>query len=110
FGMGYSPSQFAASALIVVFFYWGWDVTANLAEETTNAEANAGHGGFVSVFVTIAYYIAFVFAVLFLFSLKDAQGFNANIIYNIAVTSGFGRAGGLLASVAVILSSIANLE
>ena len=56
------------------------------------------------------YYIAFVFAALFLFSIKDAQGFNANIIYNIAVTAGFGRVGGLLASVAVILSSIATLE
>jgi amino acid transporter len=110
FGFGYSPTQFAASALIVVFFYWGWDVTANLAEETKNAEHYAGNGGFVSVFVTIAYYIAFVFAVLFLYSIKDAQKFDANIIYNIAVTAGLGRTGGLLASVAIILSSVANLE
>jgi len=94
----------------VVFFYWGWDVTANLAEETHNAEHNAGHGGFVSVFITIAYYLAFVFAALFLFSVNDAKNFNANIIYNIAVASGFGRTGGLLASCAVILSSIATLE
>jgi amino acid transporter len=41
---------------------------------------------------------------------KDAEGKNANIIYDIAVTSGFGRAGGLLASSAVILSSVATLE
>jgi amino acid transporter len=110
FGFGYSPASFSASALVVVFFYWGWDVTANLGEETANAEENAGNGGFVSIFVTIAYYIAFVFAALFLFSVKDAQSFNANIIYDIAVTAGFGRVGGLLASIAVILSSIATLE
>jgi amino acid transporter len=110
FGFGYSPSQFAASALVVVFFYWGWDVTANLAEETSNAEVHAGNGGLISIFVTIAYYVAFVFAALFPFSIKDAQNFNANIIYNIAVASGFGRAGGLIASFAVILSSIATLE
>src|SRR6185312_3757082 len=110
FGFDYSAKTFATSALVVVFFYWGWDVTANLGEETDNGSENAGNGGFVSVFITIAYYMAFVFAALFLFSLNDAKGFNANIIYNIAVASGLGRAGGLFASVAVILSSIATLE
>ena len=109
-GFGYTPSTFSASALVVVFFYWGWDVTANLGEETANASENAGHGGLVSIFFTIAYYIAFVVAALFLFNLRDAQNFNANIIYNIAVASGLGRSGGLLASMAVILSSIATLE
>jgi amino acid transporter len=110
FGFSYTPSMFAASALIVVFFYWGWDVTANLAEETADGHVHAGNGGFVSVFITIAYYVAFVLATLFLFSIKDAKGLNANIIYNIAVTSGLGRTGGLLASCAVILSSVATLE
>ncbi|HSM97181.1 MAG TPA: APC family permease [Rhizomicrobium sp.] len=110
FGFGYSASAFANTALIVVFFYWGWDVTANLAEETHNAEVNAGNGGFVSIFITIAYYIAFVVAALVLFPVKDSSGMNANIIYNIAVGAGFGRTGGLLASIAVILSSVATLE
>jgi len=110
FGFGYTPASFAASALIVVFFYWGWDVTANLGEETEDGHENAGNGGFVSVFITIAFYMAFVMAALLLFSLKDAKGFNANIIYNIAVASGLGRNGALFASAAVILSSIATLE
>ncbi|HXL99631.1 MAG TPA: APC family permease [Rhizomicrobium sp.] len=110
FGFGYTPGSFAASALVVVFFYWGWDVTANLGEETADAADNAGNGGFVSIFITIAFYVAFVFAALVLFHVKDAQGFNANIIYNIAVAAGLGRSGGLLASCAVILSSIATLE
>jgi amino acid transporter len=110
FGLGYTPASFAASALVVVFFYWGWDVTANLSEETRDAQDNAGKGGFVSIFITIAYYLAFVFAALFLFSIKDAQNFSANIIYNIAVAAGLGRSGGLFASMAVIVSSIATLE
>ena len=110
FEFHYTPASFATTALVVVFFYWGWDVTANLGEETHNGADNAGTGGFVSILVTIVYYMAFVLAALLLFSIGDAQGFNANIIYNIAVTAGFGRAGGLLASCAVILSSIATLE
>lgn len=110
FGFGYTPSAFSASALMVVFFYWGWDVTSNLSEETVNGGENAGNGGFSSIFITIAYYIGFTVAALFLFSLRDARNLTDNIIYNIAVASGLGRFGGLCASMAVILSSIATLE
>ncbi|HQT83401.1 MULTISPECIES: APC family permease [Acidiphilium] len=110
FGFHYTAGGFAATALVVVFFYWGWDVTANLAEETKDAEINAGNGGFGSVFVTITYYVAFTLAALLLFTTKAAQGYSDNIIYNIAVASGLGRTGGLIASIAVILSSIATLE
>lgn len=110
FAFGYTPASFAASALVVVFFYWGWDVTANLGEETADAHENAGNGGFVSVFITIAYYLAFTMAALLLFSVNNAEGFNANIIYNIALASGLGRTGALFASIAVILSSVATLE
>jgi amino acid transporter len=110
FGFGYTPAAFSASALMVVFFYWGWDVTSNLSEETVNGRENAGNGGFSSIFITIAFYIGFTAAALFLFSLRDARNLTDNIIYNIAVASGLGRFGGLCASVAVILSSIATLE
>ena len=110
FGLGYTRESFAASALVAVFFYWGWDVTANLGEETRNAENTAGNGGFSSVIVTIVYYLGFTIAALFLFSLKDAKSLTDNIVYNLAVAAGLGRAGGLAASLAVILSSIATLE
>src|SRR5205085_12443362 len=110
FGFGTSGASFANTGLIVVFFYWGWDVTANLAEETRDGRESAGLGGFISIFVTIAYYVGFLFAALFLFSIKDASNLSTNIIYDIAVRAGFGRTGGLLASAAVVLSSIATLE
>lgn len=110
FGFGYTPASFAATALVVLFFYWGWDVTANLSEETRNAEQAAGNGGFASVFVTIAFYVGFTLAALFLFSMRDAKSLSDNIIYNIATQAGLGRTGGLFASLAVILSSIGTLE
>jgi amino acid transporter len=110
FGFHYTAAGFGAAALVVVFFYWGWDVTSNLSEETKDGSSNAGNGGFGSVFVTIAFYVAFTMAALFLFTLKAAQGYSDNIVYQIAVASGLGRTGGLFASIAVILSSIATLE
>ena len=110
FGLGYTPDGFAASALVVVFFYWGWDVTSNLGEETAGGGDSAGTGGFLSIFITILFYIGFTIAALLLFSTRDAADLTDNIIYNMAVASGLGHTGGLLASLAVILSSIATLE
>lgn len=111
FGLHYSRGNFASSALIVVFLYWGWDVTANLSEETRNNHPNAaGEGGFFSVFVTIASFAAFTTATLMLFSLADASGFSDNLIYRVAVAAGLGRGGGYAAALALILSSVATLE
>ena len=111
FGLHYSRASFASSALIVVFLYWGWDVTANLSEETRNDRPNAaGNGGFLSVFVTIASFAAFTAATLMLFSLRDASVYSDNLIYHVAIAAGLGRAGGYAATLALILSSIATLE
>jgi amino acid transporter len=108
--LDYSPATLATTALAVVFFYWGWDVTSNLSEETVNGGDNAGNGGFSSVVITIFFYIGFTVAALFLYSLHDTKSLSDNLVYNIAITCGWGRTGGLVASFAVILSSIATLE
>ncbi|MDE1923346.1 MAG: APC family permease [Gammaproteobacteria bacterium] len=111
FGFDYHPATFAPSALIVVFLYWGWDVTANLSEETKSDPPNAaGNGGFLSVFVTIATFIAFTVATLMMFSLAAASGFSDNLIYHVAIAAGLGKAGAYAAALALILSSIATLE
>ena len=95
FGLDYTPGNFAASALVVVFFYWGWDVTSNLGEETAGGGDSAGNGGFSSVFITILFYLGFTVAALFLFSTKDATNLTDNIVYNMALVSGLGHTGGL---------------
>jgi amino acid transporter len=111
FGFGYPAGTFASSALIVVFLYWGWDVTCNLSEETKGHPPNAaGNGGFLSIFVTIASFVAFTVAALMMFTLKDASGFSDNLIYHVALAAGLGKIGGYAASLALILSSIATLE
>ena len=77
----------------MVFLYWGWDVTSNLSEETKGTPPNAaGQGGFLSIFVTIASFIAFTVAALMMFTLADATGFSDNLIYHVAVAAGLGKA------------------
>jgi amino acid transporter len=111
FGFNYPPGTFAASSLIVVFLYWGWDVTCNLSEETKGQPPNAaGNGGFLSIFITIASFVAFTVAALMMFTLKDASGFSDNLIYHVALQAGLGTTGGYAAALALILSSIATLE
>lgn len=111
FGFNYPAGTFASSALIVVFLYWGWDVTCNLSEETKGSPPNAaGNGGFLSIFITIASFVAFTVAALMMFTLKDASGFSDNLIYHVALQAGLGTTGGYAASLALILSSIATLE
>jgi amino acid transporter len=111
FGFKYPAGTFASSALVVVFLYWGWDVTSNLSEETKGHPPNAaGQGGFLSIFVTIASFVAFTVAALMMFTLSDASGFSDNLIYHVAIAAGLGKVGGYAASLALILSSVATLE
>jgi amino acid transporter len=111
FGFNYPAGTFASSALIVVFLYWGWDVTCNLSEETKGHPPNAaGNGGFLSIFITIASFVAFTVAALMMFTLKDATGYSDNLIYHVALAAGLGKTGGYAAALALILSSVATLE
>jgi amino acid transporter len=111
FGFNYPTGTFASSSLIVVFLYWGWDVTCNLSEETKGHPPNAaGNGGFLSIFITIASFVAFTVAALMMFTLKDASGFSDNLIYHVALQAGLGPMGGYAAAFALILSSVATLE
>jgi amino acid transporter len=106
----FSAQSFSASALIVVFLYWGWDVTANLGEETKNGEHAAGNGGLSGVIVTIFLYSLYAAAALILFTLAQTQNFSSNLLYQISIASGLGRTGGLVASIAVIFSSVATVQ
>ena len=111
FGFDYSWATFASSALAVVFLYWGWDVTSNLSEETQGHPPNAaGQGGFLSIFITIACFIAFTVAAMMMFSLSTATGFSDNLIMHVAQAAGLGKTGAYAATLALILSSIATLE
>jgi amino acid transporter len=109
FSLDYPSGTLASTALLVVFFYWGWDVTANLEEET-HPDQEGGTGGFLSVCVTTSYFVAFASATLVLFSVREAQDLSDNLVYHIAEVSGLGRTGALAASFAVILSSVAAME
>ena len=102
---------FAATALLVVFLYWGWDVTGNLAEETGGTSENAaGQGGLLAVLLTLAVFGVFTVASVTLLTPAEAQRYGVNIIFGIAQHAGFGFAGAKCAALAVVLSTVATVE
>lgn len=108
----FSPGGFGtfmAGSLIAVFYYWGWDVTSNLTEETEDSSRAPGYGG---VFGMIAIFILFEFMqVVFQMGLTPDKISEAST--NLLPVLGdmiFPRPWGNIAILAVIISTVATLE
>jgi amino acid transporter len=105
----FSPQLFASGALIAIFFYYGWDVTMNLSEETKDRERTPGRATFWTMIFLICFFLLFI--VITLLGLTDAeiQHYNTNIIFAIAEKL-FGKTWGYVAIIAVLLSTVGTVE
>ncbi len=107
----HGSSGFVAGALLAAFYYWGWDVTANLNEETKDASKTSGQGGLLG---TICVFLLFeVFTVATNLVLTPAQLTNSNNAADILAILGqavWHGTGGKLIVLAVLLSTVATLE
>ncbi|MEV1084176.1 APC family permease [Streptomyces sp. NPDC050211] len=102
-------SGFASGALIAAFYYWGWDVTSNLSEETRNSRRTTGIAGLIGVGIVFLLFEAFTIAVNVLLSTRQIQENDSNVLAVLGeeIWPGWG---GKLLIVAVMLSTIATLE
>ncbi|MDE3134873.1 MAG: APC family permease [Acidobacteriota bacterium] len=101
-------ASFVAGALIAAFYYWGWDVSSNLGEETHDAEKNSGPGGLVGVIIVFVLFELFTVVINMDVPGKTING-NSNVLESLGHIVG-GGFGGKLMIVAVALSTIATLE
>ena len=107
----HGSSGFVAGALLAAFYYWGWDVTANLNEETKNAKSTSGTGGMLGAFVVFLLFEVFTVATnMVLTPAQLTDGRNAADILVILGQAVWHGTGGKLIVVAVLLSTIATLE
>jgi amino acid transporter len=67
----FNPASFASGAVIALFFFWGWDVSLNLNEETKSARQAPGYGALGAVVVIIIFFT--VFAAIVLMALSDQE-------------------------------------
>jgi amino acid transporter len=111
FGLGGfgGVSGFAAAALVAAFYFWGWDVTANLNEETEGGGRKAGIGGLIGVLFVFVLFEGFTLITNLLLTPKEIQGNAANVLARLGEVVWPG-AGGKLLIIAVMLSTIATLE
>lgn len=102
-------SGFASGALVAAFYYWGWDVTSNLSEETRNSRRTTGLAGLIGVGIVFLLFEVFTIAVNVVLSSRQIQENDANVLAVLGeeVWPGWG---GKLLVVAVMLSTIATLE
>ncbi|WSQ07189.1 APC family permease [Streptomyces sp. NBC_01231] len=100
---------FASGALIAAFYYWGWDVTSNLSEETRNSRRTTGLAGLIGVGIVFLLFEVFTIAVNVILSAQQIEGNDANVLAVLGdeIWPGWG---GKLLIVAVMLSTIATLE
>lgn len=102
-------SGFASGALIAAFYYWGWDVTSNLSEETRNSRRTTGLAGLIGVGIVFLLFEVFTIAVNVILSSRQIESNDANVLAVLGdvVWPGWG---GKLLIVSVMLSTIATLE
>ena len=109
----FTPQLFATGALTAIFFYWGWDVTMNLSEETKAGDTDKPHaasqGAFWAMVNLILFFIIMMIVVLIVLSDEEIANANTNVLYAIAEKL-FPKPWSYLAVLSTILSTIGTIE
>ena len=104
-----SGNNFFAGALVAAFYYWGWDVTHNLTEETKGSKKTPGYGALIGVFIVFVLFEAFTIGTNLVMTQKQIGDNSSNVLGVLGQIVWPGN-GGKLIVVAVILSTVATIE
>lgn len=110
--LAFTPQMFATGALTSIFFYWGWDVTMNLSEESeaqAGAPSAASKGAFWAMINLILFFIIMMIVVLIVLTDDEIARANTNVLYAIADKL-FPKPWSYLAVLSTILSTIGTIE
>lgn len=100
---------FMAGALVALFYFWGWDSTANVAEETVDRSRAPGLGGLLSMFVILALFVVAQASMQMNLSTPAIIQANSNV-FTVFANSILPRPWGDIAIVVIIVSTIGTLE
>ncbi|MFH9726478.1 APC family permease [Streptomyces sp. NPDC017254] len=111
FGLGHfdATHSFTAGALIVGAVYWGWDVTANLSEETRSGRGGSGLGGLIGLLVVAATLLTLTVSTNMLLGPAAVTSDDETFLLLLGETAWPG-VGGTLLVLAVPLAMVATLE
>jgi len=106
----FTVETFSMGALTAIFFYWGWDVTMNLGEETKHGEPlPSSKGAFWSMVNLMLFYVIIMIVVLIVLTDEEIAMANTNVLYAIAEKL-FPQPWSYLAVLSTILSTIGTIE
>lgn len=109
----FTPQLFATGALTAIFFYWGWDVTMNLGEETKHGDSDDAHpaskGAFWAMVNLILFFIIMMVVVLIVLTDEEIAQANTNVLFAIADKL-FPTPWNYLAVLSTILSTVGTIE
>jgi amino acid transporter len=105
----HGQAGFVSGALIAAFYYWGWDVTANLNEETKGAKRTPGLGAIIGVIVVFVLFEVFTIATNMVLTMHQINHNEADVLSALGQEVWRGT-GGKFIVLAVVLSTIATLE
>ena len=108
-GAGFTPALFASGAATALFALSGWDVTANLNEETRDGARIAGAGSIAAVAVVVLLLVGFNALALRLLSDAEIERAGINIV-SVVAQKLVPHPWDYLAVVAVMTSTIGTLE
>jgi amino acid transporter len=105
----HGQNGFFAGALVAAFYYWGWDVTANLNEETKGATKTPGLGGIIGMVFVFILFEVFTVATNLVLTSGQIQKNDADVLSVLGQAVWHGT-GGKIIVIAVVLSTVATLE
>jgi|SRR5579875_60835 amino acid transporter len=102
-------NSFSAGMLVAIFYYFGWDVSSNLAEETANAKKAAGLGGIFGVIVIVVLFLVVQVATEMALTSDEIQANAANILPALGRVA-LAAPWSAIAVLAVMVSAVATLQ
>ncbi|CAM3852581.1 APC family permease [Alicyclobacillus pomorum] len=106
---GFNFNTFMAGSLVAVFYYWGWDVTANLTEETEDRTRAPGLGGVLGMIGIFVLFELMQVAMQMGLSADQITSASTNLLPVVGDMI-FPRPWGNIAILAVLISTVATLE
>jgi amino acid transporter len=104
-----SFQSFSAGMLVALFYYFGWDVSANLAEETVGANTASGIACILGVLVTVGLFVLAQVAVQMALTPSEIQANGGNLLPALGAAA-VPAPWSAIAVLAVLVSAVATIE
>jgi amino acid transporter len=101
--------SFSAGMLVALFYYFGWDVSANLAEETAGANTVSGISCILGMMVTVGLFVLAQVAVQMALTPSEIEANGGNLLPALGAAA-LPAPWSAIAVLAVLVSAVATIE